>query len=644
MKKFSCILLLSIITSLNCICNENFEILIDYENCFNINNTLKYNYDKQGNKILEGYLEIDFSFVKKNIQNISTILKNIYYNTNISYIILKTKENHSIFYLYFSRYGNEYENIINIDFIECENMIRNFNNLNQSHILYLIQMYKYDFFNVNKYEYQYRVINQNNEMLNLSVCNKKIKFTFPLKLLNLKNDEYILAYNMYKTNINVFDSNSPFFNDICFGYSIKKKDINIDDRRKIFYKYYSIFNECNFIRISFDKNISMCLCPINIDLNYNKTFKKINLSNIQIIKCYDIFFNKQIYNNIGFYIELIFLIVSLIIEFYWYYLSLKNINEKIFEIITIKTKNNKIKDHSHLIPFIRDYTNQINSSVKSQTKITTIIHSPKLVLNSNLDLSKNSLNNSNVNQSVRNTQLSNLNNITIIKNPSSFIEKKSTIHKCINIKEINNEIIIKQEKNEKKNLLSVYWEMLKIHHYFFNYFFYKFQIIPNHSKSIYIGNSINTFFLSNIITYSKSNIHKIFIYNGTINSFNFIFKYQFYKIFESIFFHFILNFPLSLLSYYTFIKAETTFINKDKKIIQIIRENKSLKKKITIYFCITLIINIFSMYYMAIFFHIYTKIQFNFIVSSLMSIIIQFILSISIIFIISIIFMNSKIE
>ena len=250
-----------------------------------------------------------------------------------------------------------------------------------------------------------------------------------------------------------------------------------------------------------------------------------------------------------------------------------------------------------------------------------------------------------MNHSVCNTQLSNnINNITIIKNPSTFFEKKSTIHKCINIKEINNEIIIKKEIKKQNHLLLIYWEMLKIHHYIFNFNFYHFQIIPNYSKSFYIINSINTFFLSNIITYSKSYIHKTFEYNGTINSFYFIFKYQYYKIFESIFFHFIINFPLSLLSYYTFIKAETTFINKDKKIIQIIRENKSLKKKITIYFCITLIINIFSMYYMAIFFHIYTKIKFNFILSSLMSIIIQFILSIFIIFIISIIFMNSKIE
>jgi hypothetical protein len=644
MKKFSGILFFYIIYSLNCICNENFEILLEYENCYNINNTLKYNYDKKGNKILEGYLEIDFSFVKQNFQNFSIILKNIYNNTNISYIILKRKENLSTFYLYFSQYGNEYENIININFIECENIIRNFNNINQSQILYLIQFYKSDYFNKNKYEYKYTIINQDNQILNLSICNIKIKFTYPLKLLNLNNDEYILAYKLYKKNINIFDSNSPFFNDICFKYSFNKKNINIDDRRKIFYKYYAIFNQCNFKRISFDKNISICLCPINVDLNYNKIFKKIILSNIQIIKCYYNFFNKQIYKNIGFYIELLFLIGILIIEFYWYYFTLKYINEKILEIITIKTKNNITKDHSLIIPFIRNYTNQLKSSVKSPTKITSGINSPKLILNSNLDLSKNSLNNSNINQSVSNTQLSNRNNITIIKNPSTFFEKKTTIHKCINIniKEIKNESKITKEKNEKKNLRLVYWDMLKIHHYIFNFFFYKFQIIPNYSKIIYILNSINTFFLSSVITYSKSYIHEIFVYDGSTNSINYIFKYQYYKIITSIFFHFILNFPLSLLSYYTFNKAETTFLNKNKKIIQIIRENKLFKQKITIYFCITFIINIFSIYYITIFCSIFTKIQINFILSSLMSIIIQSILSIFILFIISIIFMHSK--
>ena len=645
MEKYSGIVFFSIIYSLNCICNENFEIFLEYEkNCFNIDNILKYNIDKKGNTILKGYLEINYSFIKKNLYNISTVLKNIYDNKNISYIILKRRENFTKFYLFFSQYKTKYENIINIDFIECENNIRNFNHINQSEILYLIQLYKSDFFYKNKYEYQYIIINQNNKILNLNVCDMKIKFTYPLKLLNLKNDEYILVHKLYKKNINIFDSKSPFFNDICFRYSYKNKDIILDDRRKIFYKYYPIFNGCTFKTIDFDKNISICLCPINI-VNYNTTFKKIILQNIQIIKCYNNFFNKEIYKNIGFYIQLIFLIVTLTTEFFWCYITLKNINERILEIITIKTKNNLFKDNSHIIPFIKNYSNQIKSSIKSQIKITSRINSPKLILNSNLDLSKNSLNNSNLNHSVCNTQLSNnINNITIIKNPSTFFEKKSTIHKCININEIRNEIIIKKEIKKQNHLLLIYWEMLKIHHYIFNFNFYHFQIIPNYSKSFYIINSINTFFLSNIITYSKSYIHKTFEYNGTINSFYFIFKYQYYKIFESIFFHFIINFPLSLLSYYTFIKAESIFLNENKKIIQIIRENKLLKQKITIYFSLISIINIFSIYYITIFCNIFRKIQLNFILLSLISIIIQSILSIFIIFIISIIFINSKIE
>ena len=44
-----------------------------------------------------------------------------------------------------------------------------------------------------------------------------------------------LAKEMHNDRIDIFDSKSNFYNDICYPYSKQKYDIPLKERRKLFY-------------------------------------------------------------------------------------------------------------------------------------------------------------------------------------------------------------------------------------------------------------------------------------------------------------------------------------------------------------------------------------------------------------------------
>ena len=637
-------ILISIICySFEILCYDN-EILLKNKECFNIENELEFDYDKNGYKILKGNLKIYYSDVYQNFINISNILKNIFNRNNISYISISGIKNSIQFEFNFLKYGNEFEMMINIDLFNCDEFLRYYYNLTKEDTLFISQLFILDLNNEKRFLLKY-IIYDNNQVLNLNICdqNKKyLKIVYPLSLLNLNNEYYRLVKHLSQKKINILNKNEPFYNDICFSFSFNNKDISIDDRRKLFFKNFSICEGCSFSDINYNKNQILCLCSYNMEYNFDKPFEKISFINFKIMKCYHNFFNIKLFKNIGFYIELSFLIISIVFEIHWYYFSSSLINNKILKILSKRSNKNSIKNK------IFSKRNLVNFTMKTQSKLTLGINSSNLLLQSNLDFSKNTISENSklsLNKSIIQTVVnapSEINNITIINN-NSILEKKSTIHRCVNIEE-NNSIKEKKDNNTKKKFILIYWDLLKIHNSVFNLFFYKFKFIPDSSKFIYITNSINLLISFTVIFYFPTYIHENYLNKSSIYFLQFIFKYHYQKVLYCILIHFIISFPLSLLSFYNFSNADYLFSNEKQKIIHLIHENKIIKRKISVFFSISSIVNVLSLYYISIFCIIYEKTQYIFLLLSLFTFLIQNLLSILILLIICIVFLNSNLN
>ena len=190
------------------------------------------------------------------------------------------------------------ENSTHLNFQKCENILRNNSKMDISRILTLFQV-EIDNINeqslVNQVEYQ--IYDDNKTLLDLSLCdNTDIEIFY-----SLKDDTYSLSsYNHFKySNIDIFNINDSFFNDICRPYSVNNNDVVLEDRIKDIYQNYSLCDEgCVFKEIDFENKTIICNCNVKNNLSIEEPvlniiyFDEIKIeSNFGLIKCYDLVFS-----------------------------------------------------------------------------------------------------------------------------------------------------------------------------------------------------------------------------------------------------------------------------------------------------------------------------------------------------------------
>ena len=201
-----------------------------------------------------------------------------------------------------------------INFTECEKKIRDYLNISSSRIITFLQME----INNNKdksltNQVEYQVYDDNKTLLDLSLCKDiNIEITYAMK-------ENILDMNSISEfknkDIDIFNINDSFFNDICFPYSDSNNDIVLEDRIKDIYQNYSLCDEgCSYIGLDLENKTISCDCKVKTNMNINeseislKHFNEIKIeSNFGLIKCYKLVFSFDgKLKNIGFWIFLFF--------------------------------------------------------------------------------------------------------------------------------------------------------------------------------------------------------------------------------------------------------------------------------------------------------------------------------------------------
>ena len=208
--------------------------------------------------------------------------------------------------------------------------------------------------------------------LNKSICEKStISITVPFEI---------------KDNIEKYNTNSSYYNDICYkAKSESGTDILLADRKKEFIEENKTVcqDDCFFYSYYEDIKVVNCSCKVketspnfeDMTINITKlsedlgiTDKNQLISNFGITSCNVITSGENIKSNTGFYLLLFILIIFIIIFIVFCIRGYEMIENKINEVI-YKKFNNEIKNNNHKNNIIKNKeVNKIRIESKKNSK------------------------------------------------------------------------------------------------------------------------------------------------------------------------------------------------------------------------------------------------------------------------------------
>ena len=509
---------------------EDLEIVIKgYKDGNLINDTLlKNDIDKLGDEKEKLFEIIEKSNITKNltIDNVINIIENA-----LIYSPCELNINDNIKLNITSSNTNISKNSTRIDLFECENILKKHYNFSNTSFLKTVVM-SIDTNNPNSLhdQVEYKVYNDKNEELDLSLCkNEKIRVYYSINK-NSSLDFDLIQYYI-EQNINVLNTKDSFFNDICYPYSESGDDIILGDRRNDIYQNYSLCDSgCTFNNIDYENMVIACDCEIKENITTEieplkyEEFEDVSLmdSNIGVIICYQLVFSfKGKLNNIGFWILSFLLVGNMIPLICFFYHGIKSIMEYVFyemvkygylknnhEIFFEKKNNSKINTNNKKQMNIKgkkkkkkkkkNISNPVkNSKIKKKlNKKNILIKNAKII---NINLTQDGQGSFSIQKINDNTkpilkELTKTNNDKL-KKPCKYKNKKIN-----NLSYLPTEDI-KQNKNNKNDKNDIYYGIIKLDLNNININKY----IPKDSNE-----TLYNYTYKEAITYDKRSIFKIF--------------------------------------------------------------------------------------------------------------------------------------
>ena len=237
-----------------------------------------------------------------------------------------------------------------IDLSKCEDKLKSHYNLDVSTPLIILVISTPTQVNSLINNLNFIIFSQSGERLDLNLCANEEVYVYNQLPEDVKIDLELIR-RLEELGIDLYDINSPYYHDICFGFSYHGNDIITEDRRKDIYSVVSVCEPgCHFEEFNETTNRAKCKCNMktkfeeNIPLEEAKNFfKSLNDQiNYQLVKCFKVFnfFWKQFYKNFGFYLWFTSFL-SLIIGFHMYLISSK---DTFFNQVSESFEKNKDKN------------------------------------------------------------------------------------------------------------------------------------------------------------------------------------------------------------------------------------------------------------------------------------------------------------
>ena len=422
---------------------------------------LKYN--KSDNELIQEYIQLFNKYSEG------------YEKDGIYLLILKRYKNFNITIYPIDVETFAYDNVItpnNLGFIDFENYLQGYFDYevgsNEIILVILLESLSLNS-SINELNYYFYSLNENHNersrFINIFESdlilndNLTLKTMYPLKnyynensTLEKRNTEYLVdnikSFYLKDPNIELYNINDPFFNDICCQFSSEiNTDVTLNDRREEYYVNKSLCEDNCYLEkliIKDDYVKSLCLCQIKSEFNFNKNAgikDDIPLISINIAKsvfCYENAFNSQtLAKNPIFWVFLVliifFFIMFFVCVFYGNSILNKILNyessgktQEISENIEIKETGNNI------VSLDKENEKKINSDDNNITDIKEPIQkysitNSKSLLNSKLVINKKKSISRNIN---------NINNIKSFSKNSSIYEFNVNNNKKDSVKKI----------------------------------------------------------------------------------------------------------------------------------------------------------------------------------------------------------------
>ena len=269
-----------------------------------------------------------------------------------------------------------------IDFGECENLLKRNYKINENTSLIIIKFEKIT--NISSERLlQFEVYDPyTKKKLNLSICsNITIDIYIPVilseKIQNLYNELKDLGYDL-------FDINSPFYQDICTPYkSSDGTDVTLNDRVNYFYNNNETTcqSNCKFSDYLMDSQYVKCDCEItNSEINIRETekfsaksiyesfFSVLKYSNYKVLKCARLTFTiNSLTINIGSILSIIYFLIFFVFLIIY---ILKGITQLKTEITKSFSENSKKKKIDSVFN-IKELIENIKYKEKKRNKINS---------------------------------------------------------------------------------------------------------------------------------------------------------------------------------------------------------------------------------------------------------------------------------
>ena len=498
-----------------------------------------------------------------------------------------------------------------------------------------------------------------------------IQISISSPIINLELLDYETGQLLSSYGYDIFDPNNEFFNDICATYTNENgTDVTLKDRQKDYYQSINFCGQCIYDGINYEDQTVNCICE-----NYNNTdnifidkefvqdmeteFKNMFISEtFYVIYCYKLVFNKNYFKkNYGCWILLCFILIHFIIFIYFLIDNLKVIKKALSKNITppsnednfeenndknnISSNNNDIEEKDYPNPphrnkkdnsFDDENDNEIDTSMKNDIR----------KLNTNISL------NDKINEktfSHKNPHL-HINN-SFINSKRDKKKTKSQFHKLkINkIENIEQNVIStntnlnsnsdnkkeeeiecdydilcfeEAEKYDHRSSSSFYWDYLSDKQNIINIIIDNSILDMTHLKLDRYIIAISLDFFFNALFFTDNYISQKYKNNGTLSFFVGLPK--------TIFSNIIVFFICFILDYLSNNKIEQIIKNEkysDEFKLIAHKIMKLYKIKLIIFFSLSSLIMLMSLYFVSAFCAVYQNIQRDWIISGLESCVIS---------------------
>ena len=354
----------------NTINNDNTNSKSEYINILDNSEITKNNSNVNSNTLINSFPEINFTKIDNIYMAELNITKNELVN-NIEDIMkqIEIGKNYKI-------EGKDYDIIISpfntyqslnttyVDLGECTNILRGKYNLSSEEVISILQI---EIHSLNEKvlsdKVEYLLYDEEKNQLDLSFCEDiPISIDYKIKNTSLINTSLVNYFS--NLNIDIYNHNDSFFNDICYSFSdtSSSTDLVLEDREADIYQNYSLCEEnCVYTKIDIENMRVKCQCQVKTEVIADEKppffFKIIENSfidsNFGVIKCfYQVFNFSNKTKNCGFWASVLIVgfHIPLFIIFFIY--GLKSVKDFIFKEMKRNDYINKAsKNHPPKIKF-----------------------------------------------------------------------------------------------------------------------------------------------------------------------------------------------------------------------------------------------------------------------------------------------------